>query len=304
MLRALILGAALALAVPAAAQQARAPDAATLADLRVQLKALTAGLQSLRAELTASGAAGFQAAGGDAALDRMNAMEAELSRLTGETERLKSRIERAVKDGTNRIGDIEFRLCEMEEGCDLGALTTPSLGDQAGGGSSDLRGDPGGIPAAAATAPLTAQEQADFAKAAEAMQAGDFAKAAELYGAFAATHAGGPKAAEALFLKGAALDSVSDPKGATAAWLQAFAADPAGPHAPDALLGLSRVSAAGRPASEGCLYLMELASRFPGTPQAAEADKRMISAGCAAGAADVGEEMDDPEAAADLADGG
>ena len=111
---------------------------------------------------------------------------------------------------------------------------------------------------------------------------GDFSRAAELFGRFAETHAGSPAAAEALFLKGAALDSANDPKGAAAAWLQAFAAEPTGPRAPDTLLGLSRVSAAGRPPSEGCVYLAELTARFPGTPQAEEAGRRMVSAGCEA----------------------
>ncbi|WP_134726229.1 tol-pal system protein [Paracoccus luteus] len=302
-------------AAPVAAQDQR--PAASLGDVRADLRALTAELQSLRAELNASGAAGFQAAGGDSAIDRMNAIESELSRLTGETERLKNRVERVVRDGTNRVGDIEFRLCEIEEGCDLGALTTPMLGDQDGGGAglapAVVRGS-AAEPAPAPTDALTARERADMGRASDAMQAGDFPRAAQLYGDFAATHAGSPAAAEALFLKGAALDAAADPKAATAAWLSAFAADPTGPRAPDALLGLSRVSATGRPASEGCVYLLELTTRFSGTPQADEAAKRMASAGCETGAdadpelgADLGADPlagADPEAAADLADGG
>lgn len=96
----------------------------------MSLAQLSAQLQDLRGQLQAEGPAGYQAAGGDSAIDRMNAMEAQLSQLTGQTEQLQNRIDRVVKDGTTRIGDIEFRLCEMEEGCDLGSLTTPTLGDQ------------------------------------------------------------------------------------------------------------------------------------------------------------------------------
>ena len=66
----LVLGAAL----PVAAQ-----DAQTLADIRTELNQLTADLQSLRGQLVASGPAGFAAAGGDSAIDRMNAMEAKLA---------------------------------------------------------------------------------------------------------------------------------------------------------------------------------------------------------------------------------
>lgn len=132
--RGLLLAAGFALAAwPATAQ-----DAQTLADIRTELSQLSADLQSLRAQLVASGPAGFAAAGGDSAIDRMNAMEARLAQLTGQTEQLQNRIDRIVKDGTTRIGDIEFRLCELEEGCDLGSLTTPALGQQ-GGASRCLR---------------------------------------------------------------------------------------------------------------------------------------------------------------------
>ncbi|MDO5370744.1 tol-pal system protein [Paracoccus sp. (in: a-proteobacteria)] len=291
MLRVLCLGAALALAAPAAMQaqdapSAPAPEGRTLADLRTDLRAVAAELRALRAELNASGAEGFRAAGGDSAIDRMNAMEREITRLTGETERLKHRIDGVTRDGTNRIGDIEFRLCEMEEGCDLSALTTPMLGevDFSGGMLQPALGAGGPAVAPAGDAPLTAQEQVDLDRARAAMQDGDFLRAADLFGRFAESHAGSPAATEARYLQGAALDSAGDPKAATAAWLQAFAAEPAGPRAPDALLGLSRVSAAGRPASEGCVYLGELASRFAGTPQADEAARRMVSAGCRADA--------------------
>lgn len=302
MLRALLLGAALVLAVPALAQDAPPAPAATgsgrtLTDLRADLRAVAAELRALRAELNASGAEGFRAAGGDSAIDRMNAMEREITRLTGETERLKHRIDSVVRDGTNRIGDIEFRLCEMDENCDLSALTTPMLGEADSGGGAMLQpgfgGDTAALPAAG-SAPLTAQEQMDFDRARAVMEEGDFLRAADLFGRFAETHAGSPAATEALYLKGAALDSANDPKGATAAWLQAFAAEPTGPRAPDALLGLSRVSAAGRPASEGCVYLEELTARFAGTSQADEAARRMVSAGC----------QGDVEAEVDLANGG
>ena len=293
MLRVLVLGAGLALAAPALAQEpapsAAAPSGRTLANLRADLRAVGAELRALRAELNASGAEGFRAAGGDSAIDRMNAMEREITRLTGETERLKHRIDSVVRDGTNRIGDIEFRLCEMEEGCDLGALTTPQLGEDAapgtgaGAGLGAMGAMPAGAPARpAADMPLTAAEKTAFDAASAALQGGDFTRAAALFGDFARDHASSPAAAEAQYLRGAALDSAGDAPGAAAAWLSAFAAAPAGPRAPDALLGLSRVSAIGKSADAGCVYLDELTTRFAGTPQAEEAARRSLAAGCAA----------------------
>lgn len=304
-IRSMILAAGLALgAMPVVAQ-----DGQSLADIRTELNQLSADLQDLRAQLVASGPAGYAAAGGDSAIDRMNAMEARLAQLTGQTEQLQNRIDRVVKDGTSRIGDIEFRLCEMEEGCDLGSLTTPTLGDQSGA-ASPL---PGSNQQGALTRPApttgaaTAAEQADFDRAQEVLGQGDFRRAADLFAAVAQTHAGGPLTADALFLRGAALDSAGDLSGAGIAWLESFAANPNGAQAPDALLGLSRaMSAKGGPA-EGCFYLQEILARFPEAEQAAEAEKRMTAAQCdsmhGAGDADPAAiEGMDPEAAADLGD--
>ncbi|RDD96296.1 tol-pal system protein [Paracoccus pantotrophus] len=300
--RGLLLAAGFALAaLPAAAQDAR-----TLADIRAELSQLSADLQSLRAQLVASGPAGFAAAGGDSAIDRMNAMEARLAQLTGQTEQLQNRIDRIVRDGTTRIGDIEFRLCEMEEGCDLGSLTTPTLGEQGGSTPlppSDQQGALTQSKTPSAGAAATAAEKADFDRAREVLGQGDFHRAAELFAAIAQTHAGGPLTAEALFLRGAALDSAGDLEGAGMAWLESFAANPNGPQAADALLGLSRAMSAKAGPQEGCYYLQEIVARFPGVPQAAEAERRIAETGCDAPAEELGEELD-PEAAADLADDG
>lgn len=300
----LVLGAAL----PVAAQ-----DAQTLADIRTELNQLTADLQSLRGQLVASGPAGFAAAGGDSAIDRMNAMEARLAQLTGQTEKLQNQIDRVVRDGTTRIGDIEFRLCEMEEGCDLGSLTTPTLGEQGGGASPMPGSDQQGAlaparPSPAISSPLagpavTAAEKADFDRAQEVLGQGDFRRAADLFAAIAQTHAGGPLTAHALFLRGAALDAAGDLEGAGIAWLESFAANPNGPQAADALLGLSRAMSAKGGPQEGCFYLQEITSRFPGTPQAAEAEKRITATDCTALIEGDAGAMD-PEAAADLADEG
>lgn len=297
--------------------EAHAQDrAATLADLRSELNQLTSDLQSLRSELVSSGSAGFAAAGGDSAIDRMNAMESRLQQLTGQTEQLQNRIDRIVKDGTTRIGDIEFRLCEMEPNCDLGSLTTPMLGDQGGAAPlppSDRQGM-NGVPAGGASQTSNSQttssagaatqaEKADFDRAREVLGQGDFRRAAELFAAVAQSHAGGPLTAEALFLRGAALDSAGDLPAAGEAWLASFAANPNGPQAPDALLGLSRAMAQVGGPLDGCPFLFEILARFPATTQAVEAEKRIASTGCDAAAEEEAGAVEgaavDPEAAFD-----
>lgn len=271
---------------PAAFAQDRT---ASLADIRTELGKLTADLQALRAELVASGPAGFAAAGGDSAIDRMNAMEAQMAQLTGQTEQLQNRIDRIVRDGTTRIGDIEFRLCEMEPNCDLGSLTTPDLGSSGGGaplpGSNQQgmngasKGAPNSITNPSAGV-ATEAETADFDRAREVLGQGDFRGAADLFAAIAQSHAGGPLTAEALFLRGAALDGAGDLPAAGEAWLASFAANPNGPQAPDALLGLSRAMASVATPEDGCYYLYEILARFPDSDQATEAERRVAATGC------------------------
>lgn len=250
----------------------------TLADLRADLNAVRAQLQTLRGELVASGAAGFQAAGGDTAIDRMNGMEQRLARLTDRTEQLGNRIDRIVADGSRRIADVEFRLCELDEGCDLSALTMQDLG-RAGSPVANLgpaapQQNGGGKPAGAG-------EQADFSAAQQVMANGDFRRAAGMFDAVAQAHAGGALTAEALFLRGAALDSAGDPKGAAAAWLEGFSADPEGPRAAESLLGIARVIADDGDPTAACLYLAEIPARFPGTAFAVEAETWLSRLACA-----------------------
>ena len=110
-----------------------AQDAETLADIRQDLSELYVEIQNLKRELsTTSGATVSQ---GGSLLDRVTLIEGELSNLTGRTEELEFRINKIVRDGTNRIGDLEFRLVELEGG-DLSQLSeTTTLG----GGSAALK---------------------------------------------------------------------------------------------------------------------------------------------------------------------
>lgn len=308
-MRAILLAAGLTLA----AFGAHAQDAGkkqTLADVRTELNQLTADLQSLRSELVAQGPAGFAQAGGDSAIDRMNTMEARLAELTGQTEQLQNRIDRVVKDGTTRIGDIEFRLCEMEEGCDIGSINTPTLGDQQGSAplppsnqqGNNTNGSGASRPAAPPAGAATKAEKADFDRAREVLGQGDFRRAADLFAAVAEAHAGGPLTAQALFLRGSALDSAGDLQGAGEAWLASFAADPNGPQAADALLGLSRAVAVSAP-QNSCPFLYEITTRFPDADQSTEARKRIAANGCDTFEAGMAEPELSPEAESEMGQG-
>lgn len=270
MMRGLVLSLALGLAAPAFGQ-----DAQSLADIRAELSQLSSQLQGLRSELVSSGAQGLQSAGGASALERMNTMEAALSRLTSQAEALENRINRVVSDGSNRLGDLEFRLCELEPGCDISAI---GQGTPLGGGTP-------AAPAANATRPaagpsLAMNEQADFDRARGVLGQGDFRGAADLFAAFAQTYPGGPLTGDAMFLRGEALKQAGDVPGAARAWLDAFSAEPEGPRAADNLLMLGRSLGDLGQQVEACATFAEVGYRFPSAPATTEARGEMQRLGC------------------------
>ncbi|WP_299153210.1 tol-pal system protein YbgF [uncultured Tateyamaria sp.] len=259
---------ALGLCGPVAAQDQ------TLGDIRQELTVLFVEVQKLKRELsTTGGASGAVIAGGP--LDRLNTIEAELQRLTGKTEELEFRIGSVVNDGTNRIGDLEFRLCELEAGCDVAALgDTPTLGG-------------GETPAAPAVTPnpqpetqLATQEQADFERAQEALATRDFRAAADQFATFNQTYPGGPLSVEAELRRGEALEGLGDVREGARAYLSAFTLDQQGPVAPEALFRLGAALGRLGQTSEACVTLAEVGARFPASPSVADAQDAMRNIGC------------------------
>lgn len=281
MIRPLMKVLTLAVAVAAASGAFAQDKAATLAAMREELQALAGQLQALKSELVAGGQAAMQAAGGASALDRMNAMESELARLTAAQEQLQIRVEKVVADGTNRVGDLEFRICELEEGCDSANLPiTATLGGDApaaagGGGVAAPVADPN-----APTVELAINEQADFDAAKAKLDAGDYAGAATALTAFTQNYPGGPLTGEAQFLQGEALSQSGDTTGAAKAFLAAFSGAPEGPRAPASLLRLGAALGLLGQTQDACVTLGEVSARFPAAPEAGDAVTTMQTLGC------------------------
>ena len=264
--------AAIVLAAPGFAQD----KAQSLADIRQELTILFVDLQTLKQELNTTGAA--TGAGGGSALDRVNAIESEVQRLTAKTEELEFRIDRIVRDGTNQIGDLEFRLCELEEGCDIGALgDTPTLG----GGDAPVVAPAVQAPEADSGPQLAVGEQADFKRAQEALASGDFQATLDQLAAFNATYPGSPVAIDVELMRGEALEGLGDVREAAKAYLNAFTLDQLGPNAPDALFHLGAALGQLDQTSEACVTLGEVSNRYPDATEAvAEAASTMRVLGC------------------------
>lgn len=276
-MRRVMLGTALVLALAA---PAFAADKQTLADIRAELAQVSAQLQELRSELVASGASGLQAAGGASALQRMDTMEAELTRLTAMTEQLKDRVDKVVKDGTNRVGDLEFRVCELEEGCDPASVgqAQPLGGAAPAAAAAAEPAASGGAASSGGT--MAMNEQADFDRAKGVLDQGDFRAAADLFKTFAETYPGGPLTGDAGYLRGEALMKAGDVPGAARAWLDGFSAEPEGKRAADDLLELGKALGTLGQKTEACATLAEVPARFPTSAAAGKVAAAQASLGC------------------------
>lgn len=248
--------------------------AQTLADIKAELAQLNAQFTALKQELLTTGAAESGIAGGSA-LQRLDAIEAELMRLNSKTEEVELRLNRVVQDGSLRLNDLEFRVVEMEGG-DLSSVgQAPPLG-----GEAPVAVIPAPTNPPAGTPELAMGEQADFDRAREVLGQGDFRTAADLFATFATSYPGGPLSQEAQFLRGEALAQLGDTANSARAYLEAFSGQPDGPRAAEALLKLGTQLGALGQGPEACVTLTEVGTRFPGTQAATDAVAAMAGLGC------------------------
>jgi tol-pal system protein YbgF len=270
MRRVLLLALSLALAPVGSQAQEE-----TLADIRQQLTVLYVEMQRLKRELSTTGSPSLAIGGG--ALDRINAIEAELQRITEKTEQMENRINLVVRDGTNRIGDLEFRLVELEGG-DISALgETTTLGGE------DSAPQVAAAPAPSATTPgaqLAVGEQQDFDRAKAAYDGGDYETAQIQFATFAETYTGGPLSAEAHFWRGKSMSALGNSSGAARAFLEAFSGNTEGAIAPDALFELGVALDALGQSDEACTMLNEVQVRFPSSAATVKAQLAEADMGC------------------------
>lgn len=267
----------------------------TLADIRKELDGLYAQVHGLKQELApgaGGGAATPQLSG--SVQERLDAITAQLQQLTNQTEELQHRVSTVVQDGTRRIGDLNFRLCELEKGCDIGKLKkTPLLGLAAPAGAGGGGGDQGQAAAGGASGPapnetatvstapdLAVGEQSDFDRAEAALQAKKYQDAANLFRKFTQTYTAGPLTGQAHFYRGQALAAMGQTANAARAYLNSFSGSPDGPRAPDALtqLGIS-LGKLGQ-TEDACVTLGQVKVRYPASSAVQDAQAARQSLGC------------------------
>ncbi len=221
----------------------------SLEDIRKDIDRLAVQMQDLKTQLLATGNAGVAPDDVGPFLQRLNTLEAELSKALGRVETLENRIRKITEDAETRIGDLEFRLTELEGG-DTSALgkVTPLGGPQA----------------APTDAPeLATDEQRSFNAAMALLEAGDNTGAAQAFADFITTYPGGPLTSEAQYRRGLALAAAGDWGGAARSFLDSFSGAPDGPFAPLSLLELASSLGQLGQTEQACLTFDEIAIRYP-----------------------------------------
>tara|TARA_B100001093_G_scaffold509352_1_gene573210 strand:- start:761 stop:1576 length:816 start_codon:yes stop_codon:yes gene_type:complete len=243
----------------------------TLADIRQDLSYLFVEIMRLKRELsTTQSPSGIVS--GQSVVERVNAIEAELQRLTGATENLEFRVSRVISDGTNRIGDLEFRLVELEGG-DLSALEeSTTLGA--------LIEDPKLEPAKSPNVELAVGEEADFALAQAAMEEERYNDAAEMFSRFGTTYPASPLVAKAYLLRGKSLEAQEDYKASARAYLESFSNYPNADVAPEALTLLGKALVSAGKLEAGCQTLLQVEIRFPDSSFAMDAQEEIKTLEC------------------------
>ncbi|MEM9127992.1 MAG: tol-pal system protein YbgF, partial [Pseudomonadota bacterium] len=188
------------------------------------------------------------------------------------------RVQNIVTDGTNRIGDLEFRLVELEGG-DLSALDgTSTLGGEDQTATAIVAAPT--TPSPADQGELAVGERADFDAASQALTDGDFQTAATMFAQFETSYPGSPLAPEAHLKRGQALEGLGDTREAARAFLASFTGDSEGAFAPEALYQLGTALGRLGQTDQACITLGEVGVRFPSSVSASDATQEMASLGC------------------------
>lgn len=299
----------LALILPVAAfAQNQAPDPQDLADIRADLAALDAEIETLRQLIIAESSQSGIGAGIGPAILRLDRLEAELRLVNGRVEQIGNHIEKVVIDGTRRIGDLEFRLTELEGG-DIAALgDTPRLGEGNTDGKVPMEPAPPPrrkgnaalqtVPDAGAADPqdsagaetdpapatpeiaLAVSEKSDYEKAMQAFDTGEMAQSVILFGSFLSDFPGGPLSVEALFHLGAAQTQLGQHREAARSYLDTFTAAPKGVRAPMALLRVGTSLGHLNQIPQACQTLAEVLARYPDHAVASEARSSRETLNC------------------------
>ncbi|MGF1500955.1 MAG: tetratricopeptide repeat protein [Paracoccaceae bacterium] len=249
-----------ALAAAAGAQTGLGPGA-SVEDLRFRLGVIDAELADIRARLGQSGLPA-PAAGGAGELGlRIDRLEAEIRRLTGQVEELAFAQRQIAEDAARRLGDIEFRLTELEGG-DVSVLAPQ---EPLGGAAVVAPPAAGaGEPAVSPQAAVSVSEEGDLDRAIADIEQGRFDQGEDRLRRFLDDYPGSPLTARAHFWLGRSHFVRGNYPDAARRFLEGYNTDRQGAMAPQNLLQLGITLGRLGQRREACLTLREVKNQFAG----------------------------------------
>ncbi len=262
-----IIGSVAALVFLAGAAAAQGVDYYEFRQLEKKLEKAQAELQRLSNAVS----------GGDFQ-QRLEQVNGEISRVTGELEQLEFRVRQHEQQSKQKLEDLEYRIIELEGGDpsilfqedtpvqpqQQGSLTEPQPG---GGTLGVLTTNSAGQTVAAATSNA---EQTAFDEGVLAAQAGRQSEAKSLLEGFVSRYPDSPLAGEAYHWLGESYLAGGDYQSAASRFLDAATLYPSNAKAPDSLVRLGMTLSLLGQNQVACSTLAEVRQRYPGAAGAVQ----------------------------------
>lgn len=221
---------------------------------------------------------------------RLDQVNGEISRVTGELEQLEFRMRQHEQQSKQKLEDLEYRIIELEGGDpsilfqedapvqpqQQGSLSEPE--QPSGGTLGTLTTNSAGQTVAA---PAANAEQAAFDAGVLAAQAGRQGEAKDLLESFVTRYPDSPLAGEAYHWLGESYLAGGDYQSAASRFLDAATLYPSNAKAPDSLVRLGMTLSLLGQNQVACSTLAEVRQRYPGAAGAVQqADLEAQRAGC------------------------
>lgn len=233
-------------------------------DLLYRLDVLSAEIADIRARL---GGSVQQPVRPSVGTGEVGALEDEIRRLTAKVERLENQVRQLNAQSSNRLGDIEFRLNELEGVPNDGAASQPLIPNQ-------------GAQVETPTAALSAGEQGDLDLAINDVNQGRFDQAEDRLRQFLNSHPSSPLRGEAWYWLGESQFVRGNLADSARSYLNGYQEDRTGRRAASNLLKLGTSLGRLGQLNEACSTLGEVKLQFPNSPEARRADAEADNLTC------------------------
>lgn len=232
-------------------------------DLLYRLDVISAEIADIRAQLGGSVQQPSRSvAGGD-----VGALEGEIRRLTAKVEQLENQVRQLNAQASNRFGDIEFRLNDLEGVPNDGGASQPLIQNQ-------------GAQVEQPTASLSVSEQGDLDRAINDVNQGRFDQAEDRLRQFLNSYPGSPLRGEAWYWLGESQFVRGNLADSARSYLNGYQEDRTGRRAAGNLLKLGTSLGRLGQLNEACSTLGEVRRQFPNSPEAGRADAEADNLTC------------------------